>query len=209
MAFPYISKCFVFVDLGMNSSLVNIAWILYFSLYSFNQFYFFIVWLYFLVTFVKPFDPKVSSVSQRIGTESFTFYVFFIYFDLLHLQILALNPTVHKYATLKPTHVSKHDKEHWKRNLGCASGCEKKYDFLDIKPTTLTERGALFEAQRCLKCADAPCQLSCPTQLDIKSFIGQIANKVLQKQSTHSLLSRSWLKFILSLIYLLFLSFFQ
>ena len=31
---------------------------------------------------------------------------------------------------------------------------------------------------RCLKCADAPCQKSCPTQLDIKSFITSIANKV-------------------------------
>lgn len=31
---------------------------------------------------------------------------------------------------------------------------------------------------RCLKCADAPCQKSCPTNLDIKSFITSIANKV-------------------------------
>ncbi len=31
--------------------------------------------------------------------------------------------------------------------------------------------------RRCLKCADAPCQLSCPTQLDIKAFIGAIASK--------------------------------
>lgn len=30
---------------------------------------------------------------------------------------------------------------------------------------------------RCLKCADAPCQKSCPTQLDVKSFIGSIATK--------------------------------
>ncbi|KAI4470269.1 dihydropyrimidine dehydrogenase [nadp(+)] [Holotrichia oblita] len=50
-------------------------------------------------------------------------------------------------------------------------------NFEDIKPTTLSERGALKEAARCLKCADAPCQKSCPTQLDIKSFITSIANK--------------------------------
>lgn len=31
---------------------------------------------------------------------------------------------------------------------------------------------------RCLKCADAPCQKSCPTSLNIKSFITSIANKV-------------------------------
>ncbi|KHJ98920.1 pyridine nucleotide-disulfide oxidoreductase [Oesophagostomum dentatum] len=30
---------------------------------------------------------------------------------------------------------------------------------------------------RCLKCADAPCQKSCPTQLNIKSFITSISNK--------------------------------
>lgn len=50
-------------------------------------------------------------------------------------------------------------------------------DFSDIKHTTLSERAALREAARCLKCADAPCQKSCPTQLDIKSFITSIANK--------------------------------
>lgn len=50
-------------------------------------------------------------------------------------------------------------------------------DFSDIKHTTLSERGALREAARCLKCADAPCQKSCPTQLDIKSFITSIAHK--------------------------------
>lgn len=41
----------------------------------------------------------------------------------------------------------------------------------------MSERGALREAARCLKCVDAPCQKSCPTQLDIKSFISMISNK--------------------------------
>lgn len=50
-------------------------------------------------------------------------------------------------------------------------------NFDDIKHTTLSERGALKEAARCLKCVDAPCQKSCPTQLDIKSFITSISNK--------------------------------
>lgn len=50
-------------------------------------------------------------------------------------------------------------------------------NFDDIKHTTLSERGALREAARCLKCVDAPCQKSCPTQLDIKSFITSISNK--------------------------------
>jgi len=54
---------------------------------------------------------------------------------------------------------------------------EKNFD--DIKHSTLSERGALKEAARCLKCVDAPCQKSCPTQLDIKSFITSIGNKVM------------------------------
>ena len=54
----------------------------------------------------------------------------------------------------------------------------KVHNFEDIKHTTLSERGALHEAARCLKCADAPCQKSCPTQLDIKYFITCIANRV-------------------------------
>ena len=50
-------------------------------------------------------------------------------------------------------------------------------NFDDIKHTSLSERAALREAARCLKCADAPCQKSCPTQLDVKSFIGSIGTK--------------------------------
>ncbi|KAK6057252.1 pyridine nucleotide-disulfide oxidoreductase [Cooperia oncophora] len=50
-------------------------------------------------------------------------------------------------------------------------------DFRDIKHTTLSERAALREALRCLKCADAPCQKGCPTQLDVKAFITSISNK--------------------------------
>ena len=61
-------------------------------------------------------------------------------------------------------------------NKTCTS---KEKNFDDIKHTTLSERAALREATRCLKCADAPCQKSCPTQLDIKAFITSIANKVI------------------------------
>lgn len=50
-------------------------------------------------------------------------------------------------------------------------------NFEDVKHTTLSERAALKEANRCLKCADAPCQKSCPTQLDVKSFIQSIGNR--------------------------------
>uniref|UniRef100_A0ABI7YDA6 Dihydropyrimidine dehydrogenase [NADP(+)] n=1 Tax=Felis catus TaxID=9685 RepID=A0ABI7YDA6_FELCA len=94
-------------------------------------------------------------------------------------SILALNPRTQTHAALRSTSAKKVDKKHWKRNTdkNC-SKCEKlENNFDDIKHTTLGERGALREAMRCLKCADAPCQKSCPTNLDIKSFITSIANK--------------------------------
>ncbi|XP_023601219.1 dihydropyrimidine dehydrogenase [NADP(+)]-like isoform X2 [Myotis lucifugus] len=94
-------------------------------------------------------------------------------------SILALNPRTQTHATLRSTSAKKLDKKHWKRNpdKNCFD-CEKlENNFDDIKHTTLGERGALREAMRCLKCADAPCQKSCPTNLDIKSFITSIANK--------------------------------
>jgi dihydropyrimidine dehydrogenase (NADP+) len=96
-------------------------------------------------------------------------------------NVLKLNPRVNTSASLRPTAITKADKMNWKRNSdkGCSSCGTNKYenDFRDIKHTTLSERGALREAMRCLKCADAPCQKSCPTQLDVKAFIGSIANK--------------------------------
>ncbi|KAL1416901.1 hypothetical protein MTO96_027396 [Rhipicephalus appendiculatus] len=110
-------------------------------------------------------------------------------------NILALNPRVKQTTTITPSAETKRNKQHWKRNsdkkcsvsasgylvppyhifTAAASPLEKNFD--DIKHTTLSERGALREAARCLKCADAPCQKSCPTQLDIKAFISSIATK--------------------------------
>ncbi|XP_060132712.1 dihydropyrimidine dehydrogenase [NADP(+)] isoform X6 [Zootoca vivipara] len=94
-------------------------------------------------------------------------------------NILALNPRRQTHASLNSTAAKKHEKKHWKRNADkSCPNCEKlENNFDDIKHTTLGERGALREAMRCLKCADAPCQKSCPTNLDIKSFITSIANK--------------------------------
>ncbi|KAM6066496.1 dihydropyrimidine dehydrogenase [NADP(+)] isoform 2-T2 [Chlamydotis macqueenii] len=94
-------------------------------------------------------------------------------------NILALNPRKQTCATLHSTAAKKQVKKQWKRNSDkSCSTCEKlENNFDDIKHTTLSERGALREAMRCLKCADAPCQKSCPTNLDIKSFITSIANK--------------------------------
>ncbi|KAJ1373025.1 Dihydropyrimidine dehydrogenase [NADP(+)] [Parelaphostrongylus tenuis] len=97
-------------------------------------------------------------------------------------ELLSLNPKVNHLAKTVPSYEVKKDKYNWKRNAGkncesCVPNVEKENDFRDIKHTTLSERGALREALRCLKCADAPCQKSCPTQLDIKAFITSISNK--------------------------------
>ncbi|KAG7177054.1 Dihydropyrimidine dehydrogenase [NADP(+)]-like, partial [Homarus americanus] len=94
-------------------------------------------------------------------------------------NILALNPRITSHATFQPSAITKDNKKHWKRNKAknCASHCGLERNFDDIKHTTLSERGALREAARCLKCADAPCQKSCPTQLDVKQFISCISNK--------------------------------
>ncbi|XP_067640026.1 dihydropyrimidine dehydrogenase [NADP(+)] isoform X2 [Eurosta solidaginis] len=94
-------------------------------------------------------------------------------------NLMALNPRVKTKCTVLPTAETKVNKKHWKRNNDHQpNGCSKLLNnFDDVKHTTLSERGALREAARCLKCADAPCQKSCPTQLDIKSFITSIANK--------------------------------
>ncbi|ESO92596.1 hypothetical protein LOTGIDRAFT_233044 [Lottia gigantea] len=94
-------------------------------------------------------------------------------------NLLNLNPKVRHHAQMVPSATTKKNKKHWKRNddKSCGTKCEpltKNFD--DIKHTTLSERAALKEASRCLKCADAPCQKSCPTQLDVKYFIGCISN---------------------------------
>lgn len=50
-------------------------------------------------------------------------------------------------------------------------------NFADIHPPFETPEGALIEANRCLFCYDAPCTKSCPTSIDIPTFIKQIATE--------------------------------
>jgi dihydropyrimidine dehydrogenase (NADP+) len=89
---------------------------------------------------------------------------------------MALNPSVEKMskASVKPTVHTVASRKHWKRKVG--KGPLLK-NFMDAKHTTLSEQAAIGEAHRCLKCADAPCQQSCPTSIDIKSFISSIGTK--------------------------------
>ena len=95
------------------------------------------------------------------------------------LDRMALNPTAKKQLTPRVTSTSttKAAREHWKRNGDARPSSGLLNNFADIKHTTLSEQAAVKEASRCLKCADAPCQLSCPTQIDVKSFISAISNK--------------------------------
>lgn len=96
-------------------------------------------------------------------------------------SLLHLNPKPRLNANVVPTIHTKSNKKHWKRNADKSSNSIPKdlieANFDDIKHTTLSERAALREASRCLKCADAPCTKSCPTQIDVKSFISCISNK--------------------------------
>jgi dihydropyrimidine dehydrogenase (NAD+) subunit PreT len=48
-------------------------------------------------------------------------------------------------------------------------------NFAEINPA-LTEAEAIFEANRCLYCYDAPCTHACPTHIDVPSFIKKIAS---------------------------------
>eukprot|EP00039_Didymoeca_costata_P011338 m.158470 g.158470 ORF g.158470 m.158470 type:complete len:1082 (-) comp15137_c0_seq4:107-3352(-) len=98
-------------------------------------------------------------------------------------DIMKVHPRTNraKAAKLQPTVTTKDARKYWKRNVGVLEASKDSQpllgDFLDIKKTTLSERAALREAARCLKCADAPCEKSCPTQIDVKSFISSIATK--------------------------------
>ena len=48
-------------------------------------------------------------------------------------------------------------------------------NFAEINPP-LSQAEAVFEANRCLYCYDAPCMHACPTHIDVPSFIKKIAS---------------------------------
>jgi glutamate synthase (NADPH/NADH) small chain len=50
-----------------------------------------------------------------------------------------------------------------------------EHNFREIAPA-LTPAEALFEANRCLYCFDAPCMHACPTHIDVPGFIKKIAS---------------------------------
>ena len=99
--------------------------------------------------------------------------------ELLHcedIEVLALNPRVQHFANLRDTMTQRQEKAHWKRNIH-APGKILADQWDDIKTNKLSTQGAVHEARRCLKCADAPCQKGCPTSIDIKMFIQCISSE--------------------------------
>ncbi|MDQ2746843.1 MAG: NAD(P)-dependent oxidoreductase [Acidobacteriota bacterium] len=50
-----------------------------------------------------------------------------------------------------------------------------EHNFAEINPP-LSPAEAIFEANRCLYCYDAPCTHACPTHIDVPSFIKKIAS---------------------------------
>ncbi len=55
------------------------------------------------------------------------------------------------------------------------SGEQIEQNFAEINPP-LNQAEAVFEANRCLYCYDAPCMHACPTHIDVPSFIKKIAS---------------------------------
>mmetsp|Transcript_8520 Transcript_8520/g.12565 ORF Transcript_8520/g.12565 Transcript_8520/m.12565 type:complete len:1017 (+) Transcript_8520:16-3066(+) len=97
------------------------------------------------------------------------------FIDVEDYDLLALDATIEPYARVQDSRVTKENTKKWKRNIPVKPE-QLKGHFMNNTGYILNEQGALNEAQRCLKCADAPCQKSCPTQLNVKHFIGSIAN---------------------------------
>jgi len=108
---------------------------------------------------------KVSEISERMEER------------------LQLNAQVKTSAMVRNTEQSRVECRRWKRSSEFSRdkemlhGSLMEHDFDNIKHTTLTPHAALVEASRCLKCADAPCTKSCPTSIDIKTFIQCISTK--------------------------------
>lgn len=96
--------------------------------------------------------------------------------DEIQKDIMNLVPVSIIKPTLRPTHEREKYSAQFDRTKHCGGGCTKCNDWSrDLE--VMTEQDAVREAQRCLKCTDAPCQKGCSTSIDIKTFIYNIQNR--------------------------------
>ncbi|KAH7822018.1 dihydropyrimidine dehydrogenase(NAD+) [Monocercomonoides exilis] len=80
----------------------------------------------------------------------------------------AVPQTVKRPMCFRPTSCKSQVECYLHRGIA-SSATELNKDFKCVK-RRFTVNEAIREAQRCLKCVDSPCQASCPTQLDIRTF---------------------------------------
>jgi dihydropyrimidine dehydrogenase (NADP+) len=93
--------------------------------------------------------------------------------------------TIRKGASIIPTRTKQASRTKFKR-MHLVHGSNMVNDFQNNRPQ-LDHRSAVTEAQRCLRCADAPCTNGCPTNIDIKSFIQCISNRNFYGAAKHIL----------------------
>eukprot|EP00049_Salpingoeca_infusionum_P017385 m.352751 g.352751 ORF g.352751 m.352751 type:complete len:997 (-) comp16608_c0_seq1:207-3197(-) len=98
--------------------------------------------------------------------------------DLFRDPQFSVNPRLSQKSVLRPTKETKRLNKLYKRNLPInTKPRELVNDFSLAIHSDLTEEEAVQEAARCLKCADAPCQKGCPSNIDIKAFITCIQSR--------------------------------
>jgi dihydropyrimidine dehydrogenase (NADP+) len=93
--------------------------------------------------------------------------------------------TIRSGATVIPTKDKQASRHKFKR-MNLVHGSNMENDFTNNR-AQLDHRAAVTEAQRCLRCADAPCTNGCPTNIDIKSFIQCISNRNFYGAAKHIL----------------------
>jgi dihydropyrimidine dehydrogenase (NADP+) len=93
--------------------------------------------------------------------------------------------TIRKGASIISTKDKQASRNKFKR-MNMVHGSNMENDFTNNR-SRLDHRSAVVEAQRCLRCADAPCTNGCPTNIDIKSFIQCISNRNFYGAAKHIL----------------------
>eukprot|EP00055_Hartaetosiga_balthica_P016130 m.100279 g.100279 ORF g.100279 m.100279 type:complete len:997 (-) comp9043_c3_seq1:97-3087(-) len=99
--------------------------------------------------------------------------------DLFKDKQYTAQPRVRGKAGFRPSKMVHTSHNAYKRNIpkNTTEENELMNNFELAIHSDMTEEEAVQEAARCLKCADAPCQKGCPTDIDIKAFITCIQSR--------------------------------